>query len=68
MRTKYQVAMHRTWTTWFEIDAQSQEEAEQIFKTMMGDQSLYEEELNQLNVTQEYYELYEDLSLIKEIQ
>lgn len=68
MRTKYQIAMNRTWTTWFEIDAQSQEEAEQIFKTMMDDQSLYEEELNQLNVTQEYYELYEDLSLIKEIQ
>lgn len=68
MRTKYQISMNRTWTTWFEIDAQSQEEAEQIFKTMMDDQSLYEEELNQLNVTQEYYELYEDLSLIKEIQ
>jgi len=61
--------MHRTWTTWFEVDASSQEEAEQKFNAMYNDasSSIYEEELNQLNVTQEYCELYEDLNLIKEI-
>jgi len=62
--------MERTWTTWFEIDVESQEEAEQIFKTMMNDDdfSPYEEELNQQNITSEHYKLYKNLDFIKRIK
>jgi len=62
--------MERTWTTWFEIDVESQEEAEQIFKTMMNDDdfSPYEEELSQQNITSENYKLYKNLDFIKRIK
>ena len=58
--------MVRTFTTWVEIEADSQEEAVRKFEAISHD-DLCMEELEQMNIDEEKFLLYENLDLIKEI-
>jgi hypothetical protein len=61
-KMKYSVRQKRTYTTWLTIEADSLEEAEQSYLTMVDDGSAYDQELEQMDVDNESYEIYGELT------
>lgn len=55
---KFRVKQERTYTTWLTIEADSKENAEEIYLKMVDDGTAYSLELEQMNVGDEDYEIY----------
>ena len=55
---EYRIKQERTYTTWLTVKADSHDEAESKYLDMIADGSAYNEELEQMNVGDETYEIY----------
>lgn len=55
---QFRVKQERTYTTWLTIEADTKEEAESKYLTLLGDGTAYNEELEQMDVGNETYEIY----------
>ena len=57
---KYRIKQQRTYTTWLTVEADNHDEAESKYLDMVADGSAYHEELEQMNVGDEDYEIYKE--------
>lgn len=55
---KFRIKQERTYTTWLTIEADNYDEAEAKYLEMVYNGSAYHEELEQMNVGDENYEIY----------
>lgn len=55
---EFRIKQVRTYTTWLTIEADNIEEAEKKYGEMLDDGSAYDQELEQMNVDGEDYEIY----------
>lgn len=54
----YQVRQERTYITWLKVEANSESEAESKYFELVTNGTAYDEELKQMNVDDESYEIY----------
>lgn len=55
---KFRVKQERTYTTWLTIEAETRKQAEEKYWDMVETGEAYSEELNQMEVGNETYEIY----------
>lgn len=55
---EFRIKQVRTYTTWLTIEADTIEEAEKKYGEMLDDGSAYDQELQQMSVDGEDYEIY----------
>ena len=54
----YRVRQERTYITWLTVEANSESEAESKYFELITNGTAYDEELKQMNVDDESYEIY----------
>jgi hypothetical protein len=54
----YQIRQERTYITWLTVEANSESEAESRYLELIANGTAYDEELKQMNVDDENYEIY----------
>lgn len=55
---QYRIKQERTYTTWLTVEADSYDEAEAKYFEMMLSGIVYNEELEQMDVSNDTYEIY----------